>query len=58
VKEFFKGRFTKIKEINRRYAKPRVKMTKGVKIALLLLRLYLILLVGILILKFIVMVRQ
>jgi hypothetical protein len=58
VKEFFKGRFTKIKEINRRYAKPRVKMTKGVKIALLLLRLYLILLVGILILKFIMMVKQ
>jgi hypothetical protein len=58
VKEFFKGRFTKIKEINRRYATPRVKMTKGVKMALLLLRLYLILLVGILILKFIVMVRQ
>ena len=58
MKEFFKGRFTKIKEINRRYAKPRVKMTKGVKIALLLLRLYLILLVGILILKFIMMVKQ
>lgn len=58
MKEFFKGRFTKIKEINRRYATPRVKMTKGVKMALLLLRLYLILLVGILILKFIVMVRQ
>ena len=58
MKEFFKGRFIKIKEINRRYAKPRVKMTKGVKIALLLLRLYLILLVGILILKFIMMVKQ
>jgi hypothetical protein len=58
VKEFFKGRFTKIKEINRRYAKPRVKMTKGVRIALLLLRFYLIVLVGILIIKFISMVKQ
>jgi len=58
VKEFFKGRFTKIREINRRYAKPRVKMTKGVRIALLLLRLYLILLVGVLVVKFISMVKH
>lgn len=58
MKEFFKGRFTKIREINRRYAKPRVKMTKGVRIALLLLRLYLILLVGVLVVKFISMVKH
>ena len=58
LKEFFKRLFSKITEINRRYAQPRVKMTKGVKIALLLLRLYLILLVGILIVKFISMVKQ
>jgi hypothetical protein len=58
VRNWFKGRFSKIREINRKYGKPRVKMTKGVKVALFLLRLYLILLVGILVLKFISMVKK
>jgi len=43
----------KIVEINRRYATPRVQMTPMVRFALLFLRLYLILLVGILCYKFI-----
>jgi hypothetical protein len=42
----------KIDEINRRYATPRIKMTPGVKIALLFLRLYLIFLVLLLAYKF------
>jgi len=58
MKEYFKRRFSKIREINRKYATPRVKMTKGVAFALLMLRLYLILLVGILIIKFITMVNK
>ncbi|MCX6571243.1 MAG: hypothetical protein NT006_07500 [Candidatus Aminicenantes bacterium] len=58
MRNWFKGRFSKIREINRKYGKPRVKMTKGVKVALFLLRLYLILLVGILVLKFISMVKK
>jgi len=58
MNKFFKRRFSKIAEINRRYAKPRVKMTKGVAFALFLLRLYLIFLVGILIIKFITMVKK
>ncbi len=41
-----------ITRINRRYAKPRIKMTKGVKAALLFLRLYLIFLVLVLAYKF------
>lgn len=58
VKNWFKGRFGKIAEINQKYSNPRVKMTKGVKVALFMLRLYLILLVGILVLKFITLVKK
>ncbi len=58
MKNFFRPRFGKIREINEKYSHPRVKMTKGVKVALFMLRLYLILLVGILVLKFISMVKK
>jgi hypothetical protein len=43
----------KIREINRKYAEPRIHMSRGVKIALLLLRVYLIFLVLVLAYKFI-----
>jgi len=52
----FTGQFRIIREINKKYAKPRIKMTKWVKIALLGIRLYLIVLVIILVYKFITMV--
>ena len=58
MKNFFRFRFSKIHEINEKYATPRVKMTKGVAVALFMLRLYLILLVGILVLKFITLVKK
>ncbi len=45
-------RFSVIGDINRKYAKPRIKMTRGVKVALLFLRLYLIFLVLVLAYKF------
>jgi hypothetical protein len=45
VFEVIRSRTSVIKEINRKYAKPRINMTRGVKIALLFLRLYLIFLV-------------
>ncbi len=41
-----------IREINAKYAKPKIKMTRGVAISLFLLRLYLIVLVVLLIYKF------
>lgn len=47
----------KIKEINRKYSKPRLKMTPLVRVALLGLRIYLIILVIILIYKFYTLVR-
>ena len=43
----------KIKEINRRYATPRIKMTKWTKFALFMLRVYLVFLIAILLYKFI-----
>lgn len=47
----------KIREINRRYAKPRIKLSRGTRIALLTLRLYLITLVALLVYKFITVVK-
>jgi hypothetical protein len=52
-----KGWREKIKEINKKYSKPRLKMTPLVRAALLALRLYLIMLVIILIYKFYTLVR-
>ena len=48
----FRGWTAKIKEINKKYSKPRLKMTPLVKASLLVLRLYLIMLVVILVYKF------
>jgi hypothetical protein len=48
VFEVIRSRTSVIKEINRKYAKPRIEMTRGVKIALLFLRIYLIFLVSVL----------
>lgn len=47
-----RGLTDKIHEINRKYEKPRITMSRGVKIALMFLRLYLILLVLLLGYKF------
>ena len=43
---------TKIREINRRYATPRIKLSRTTRLALLALRLYLILLVLLLAYRF------
>jgi hypothetical protein len=52
IKNMIKGSIEKIREINCRYATPRIKLSRGVKIGLLLLRIYLIVLVFILAFKF------
>jgi hypothetical protein len=48
--------FGRIREINQKFKTPHVKMTRGVKIALFLLRIYLLLLVAILFFKFFTLV--
>jgi len=46
------GGVNKIHEINKKYEKPRIRMSRGVRIALLFLRIYLVLLVLLLGYKF------
>jgi hypothetical protein len=52
LNKFLAARFEKITEINRKYQTPRIAMTPMTRIALLLLRIYLLLLVAILFYKF------
>jgi hypothetical protein len=48
----FKKAADKIREINRRYAKPRIHLSRGTRLVLLALRLYLIVLVILLAYRF------
>jgi hypothetical protein len=50
---FFKKLLDGISEINRKYAEPEIEMTLLVRICLLVLRLYLITLVGLIVFKFV-----
>ncbi len=50
----FKLLVGKIREINQRYSKPHIEMTPLVKISLMALRVYLLLLVGLIVYKFVV----
>lgn len=43
----------KIREINERYRTPHIEMSRGVKISLMALRVYLLLLVGLIVYKFV-----
>jgi len=45
--------FNAISDVNKRYAKPQIKMSKSVKFSLLCLRFYLIFLILLLVYKFI-----
>jgi hypothetical protein len=51
-KGFLADRFSVIREINRKYSKPRISMSPMTRTVLLLLRIYLLLLVAILFYKF------
>lgn len=45
---WFHSATAKIREINRTYAVPRIRLTRGTKVVLVILRLYLLFLVGLL----------
>ena len=47
----------KIGEINRRYRTPRLAMSRGVRITLMVLRLYLLFLVSLMVYKFILLLN-
>jgi hypothetical protein len=53
MSQFMQRHFPKIHAINERYSKPKIIMSKPVKIALFFLRAYLVLLVALLLYKFI-----
>jgi len=57
LRNFFRHSYAKVREINKKYETPRIKMSKWVKFSLLSLRLYLIVLLGLLLYKFITLVR-
>ena len=50
------GNLDKVRAINRRYAHPRLTISPMVRVCLLILRVYLLLLVGLLAYRFITMV--
>ena len=50
------GNFDKVRAINRRYAHPRLTISPAVRVCLLVLRLYLLFLVGLLAYKFVAIV--
>ena len=52
-----KNLINKIREINQKYSKPRIKISRSVKIALLALRLYLIFLIIMLLYRFITLLH-
>ncbi len=58
LRTVFAANIEKVRAINRRYAKPRLAMSPPVRLALLSLRLYLLLLVGLLGYKFVSVVLQ
>ena len=50
------GNFDKVRAINRRYAHPRLTISPAVRVCLMVLRLYLLFLVGLLAYKFVAIV--
>ncbi len=56
LRSFFSHHYAKVREINAKYATPNVEMSKWVKFSLLMLRFYLIFLVGLLLYKFITVI--
>jgi hypothetical protein len=52
-----RGTVSQISAINKKYMTPHITTTPAVRVALLMLRLYLLALVGILVYKFITLVR-
>ncbi|MGD0784470.1 MAG: hypothetical protein ABR969_01490 [Sedimentisphaerales bacterium] len=57
MEKILKTRFSKIIEINKKYSHPRLVVNKSTAFALLMLRIYLLFLVGLLIFKFILTAR-
>lgn len=57
INKFFQDKFSKLIEINEKYAHPKIEMSPTVKYSLLMLRAYLIFLLLLLIFKFITVIK-
>jgi hypothetical protein len=55
--DFFRNTAGAVREINQKYVKPHIEMTPWVRFSLGALRFYLVLLVGIMVYKFITLLR-
>jgi hypothetical protein len=54
----FRRFFGKLSEINERYSKPRIGMSRAVRLSLVALRLYLFALVGLMIYRFVLLILE
>ncbi len=57
VTNIFSSLITGVRTINKKYATPQIEMTRFVKACLVALRLYLILLIGLMIYKFVITIQ-
>ena len=57
MRTLFRSGYAKIREINRTYAIPTIDMSGAVKASLMILRLYLIVLIGLTLYKFVTLVN-
>jgi hypothetical protein len=57
IKSLLKNSYAKIREINKKYETPSIEMSRRVKFSLLILRLYLFTLIGLMVYKFIRLVK-
>ena len=57
ITTFFENTIATVRAINQKFATPHITMTLGVKISLGVLRFYLLFLVGIMVYKFITLLR-
>ncbi len=55
--KYFRRHWAKISEINKKYSTPKIEMSMAVKISLMFLRIYLLILVGLLVFKFITLLK-
>jgi hypothetical protein len=57
MRTLFRSGYAKIREINKTYAIPTIDMSGAVKASLMILRLYLIVLIGLTLYKFVTLVK-
>jgi hypothetical protein len=55
---FFELALNQVRAINRKYAQPQIHMTAFVKVCLVSLRLYLVVLIGLMVFKFVMAVKH